>query len=560
MPTPLSVLIVDDSPSDAQLIVHELGRSGFAATAERVETQGEVAAALDRGGFQLIIADYHLPGWSGLGALRMLQERGLSLPFIVVSGTIGEETAVEAMRAGAHDYVLKDNLARLGPAVTREIADAQVRRERHQALAALGDMARKSAFLAEASRKLGASLNYEETLREAARVALPELADWCLCHVPGETHDKVRIIAAHVDSALEEKIRAHLAEYPPERRTDVGPGRVIKSGQPHVTVPDGLIFTAAGRAEDEAIVTALGHESGISLPLVAHGHAIGVITFVRTTRRFGPDDVTFAAEVAQRAATAIDNAMLYRQAREAIRARDEFLLVASHELNTPLATLTLRINEVLETDTPQGAKPKPQSPGLSAARRQVQNLARMVGNLLDVSRITAHRLVLSVGEMDMVATFRDLIEQLGPELTRAKCPIHLSAPEALYGRWDALRINQIGTNLITNALKYGSGQPIEVKIEQTQGKARITVSDRGIGIASEDANRIFELFERSGAAKDFGGLGLGLYITRQVVEAHGGTIRVSSKPREGASFVVELPLVTEVLENQPRRGLLTTSS
>ena len=185
MPTPLHVLIVDDSPTDAELVLHELRRSGYEPTFERVETQAATAEALNRGGWNLMIADYHLPGWSGLAALKMVNERQLSLPFIVVSGTIGEETAVEAMRAGAHDYVLKDNLARLGPAVTREMADAQVRRERHQALSALSEIARKSALLAEASRKLGASLNYEDTLLEAARVAIPDLADWCVVTLLG---------------------------------------------------------------------------------------------------------------------------------------------------------------------------------------------------------------------------------------------------------------------------------------------------------------------------------------------------------------------------------------
>src|SRR5262245_14572668 len=146
---PLRVLIVEDSPADAKLVMLELQRAGLECEAERVDTRQATAAALDRGPWDAIIADYRMPGFSGLQALKMMQERQIDVPFIVVSGAIGEETAVEAMRAGAHDYVLKQNLVRLGPAVARELREAQVRTERRQALAAVQEMARRSAFLAE---------------------------------------------------------------------------------------------------------------------------------------------------------------------------------------------------------------------------------------------------------------------------------------------------------------------------------------------------------------------------------------------------------------------------
>ena len=561
MPTPLHVLIVDDSPSDTDLVLHELRRGGYDPIFERVETQAAAAAALARGGWNLVIADYHLPGWSGLNALKLMQELEINLPFIVVSGTIGEETAVEAMRAGAHDYVLKDNLARLAPAVTREMDDARVRRERHQAVTALGQMARKSVFLAEASRRLGESLNFEETLEQAARVAIPELADWCVVTIMGEITERPRAIIAHPQPELQETARAHLARFSPERRADAGAARVIKSGEGGPVAAEAVLVTTAPREQDLQLVRQLGYNAGVCLPLVAHGRTSGAITLVRAARPFAPEDVSFAEELAERAATALDNAMLYRQAREAIRARDEFLLVASHELNTPLATLTLRLND-LPDNALMGGGASPGTPpgpggerraalianGLPAARRQVQSLARLVSNLLDVSRITARRLLLSLAEMDLVATLRDVLEQLAPELTRAKCEVRFTAPDSLIGCWDALRITQIGTNLISNALKYGAGMPIDVTIERVDDRAILTVCDRGIGISQEDIGRIFELFERSGAAKHFGGLGLGLYITRQVVEAHGGTIGVTSKPAEGAIFTVNLPMRTVVTD------------
>jgi signal transduction histidine kinase/FixJ family two-component response regulator len=550
MPTPLHVLMVEDSQSDAELAMIELRRGGFAPVYTRVDTPAAMAAALDAGGWEVVIADYRLPGWSGLAALKMVQERQLDLPFIVVSGTIGEETAVEAMKAGAHDYVLKDNLTRLGPAVTRELRDVQVRRERRQALAALQDLAQRSAFLADASRKLGGSLNYDETLELAARVPLPQAADWCTITVLSEAPGRPRVVVGHVDPALEARARQQLERFPPEARSEAAASRVVKSGAREWTSPETALVTGAGREADAQLVGALGYATGLCLPLVAHGRSMGAMTLVRARPGAGysGEDVAFAEELAARAAMAIDNATLYRQAREAIRARDEFLLVASHELNTPLATLTLQLNDVLPGLTPGAAGPGAApltavmaQAGIGTARRQVQRLSRLVNNLLDVSRITARRLELTLIEMDLVAATCEVIEQLSPELARARCPVKVEAPDTVPGRWDPLRIAQIATNLISNALKYGAGKPIDVVIDADDDQARLQVCDHGIGISAADVERIFELFERSASARHYGGLGLGLYITRQLVEAHGGRIRVISKPDDGSKFVVELP-------------------
>ena len=151
----LRVLIVEDSPADAELVVLELRRAGFLPSAMRVDTPAALAQALDEQSWDVVISDYLLPGWSGLSALQMLQERGIDAPFIIVSGAIGEETAVDTMKAGAHDYVLKDNLVRLGPAVERELREAQVRRERRQALAALQELASRSALAGRSQPQAG---------------------------------------------------------------------------------------------------------------------------------------------------------------------------------------------------------------------------------------------------------------------------------------------------------------------------------------------------------------------------------------------------------------------
>jgi signal transduction histidine kinase len=475
----------------------------------------------------------------------MLQERNTDAPFIIVSGAIGEETAVDTMKAGAHDYVLKDNLVRLGPAVERELREAQVRRERRQALAALQELASRSALLAEASRKLAVSLNYDETLAAASRVAVPGVADWCLLTVLDERSRRLRAELCHVDPGREAQARLHLQRHPLDPRAEAGPAQVIRSCEPAWTTRETVLVTGNPGADSE-LLSGLGYTNGVTVPLVTHGSAIGALTLVRASpgQELRPDHLGFAQELATRMAMAIDSARLYRQAREAIRARDEFLSVASHELNTPLATLTLQLDEAMtpgpEDSADQGAPSR--TAGIMRARRQLDRLSRLVANLLDISRVTAQRLQLELSSVDLTATAREVAEQMAPELNRLACPLRLKIHGPVVGRWDAMRVTQIVTNLLSNACKYGAGKPIDVAVESSGETARLTVRDQGIGIAPTDAERIFECFERAVSARHYGGLGLGLYITRQVVEAHGGNIGVSSELGAGSTFVVELPL------------------
>jgi signal transduction histidine kinase len=170
----------------------------------------------------------------------------------------------------------------------------------------------------------------------------------------------------------------------------------------------------------------------------------------------------------------------------------------------------------------------------------VSRLDKLTGNLLDVSRIAAGRLVLEPAEVDLATLVNDVAHQFEAELSRQKCPLTRYIEGPVMGRWDPLRIDQVVTNLLSNAIKYGAGKPIELTVEERAGSARVIVRDHGIGIAIEDQHRIFNRFERA-AALGYGGLGLGLYISRQIVLAHGGTVHVDSTPDSGSTFTVELP-------------------
>jgi signal transduction histidine kinase len=179
---------------------------------------------------------------------------------------------------------------------------------------------------------------------------------------------------------------------------------------------------------------------------------------------------------------------------------------------------------------------------IGRAEGQVERLIRLIENLLDVSRITAGRLELIPEEADLAAVVSDSVERLRDEAARSGSELRLVAPEPLLGLWDRVRMEQVVTNLLTNAMKYGSGKPIDVRAEPSaNGGIRISVRDYGIGIPPHNQARIFERFERAVSERQYGGLGLGLWITRRIIEALEGDIRVVSAPGEGSIFTVELP-------------------
>jgi signal transduction histidine kinase len=242
----------------------------------------------------------------------------------------------------------------------------------------------------------------------------------------------------------------------------------------------------------------------------------------------------------------VDNARLLREAREAVRLRDEFLGIASHELKTPLTPLHLKVqllHKQVELLAARGQQVSAErvSETLDVVQRQVRKLTSLVDNLLDVSRITAGRLKLELEEMDLASVAAEILYRFAPSAAQLNSSLELRAPIPVVGRWDRLRLEQVLTNLVSNALKYGSGKPVCVTVEAEGRTARLTVKDCGIGISAQDLPRIFERFERAVSDRHYGGLGLGLYITRQIVEAFGGTVRATSEPGVGSTFLLELP-------------------
>lgn len=231
------------------------------------------------------------------------------------------------------------------------------------------------------------------------------------------------------------------------------------------------------------------------------------------------------------------------QAQEAVRVRDEFLSIAAHELRTPLTALTLRLRNLEQWlgRAPNVGLDGNVLPQVDRAIRQAGRLADLVDTLLDVSRIIGGRLAIQPESTDLAELVHEVAETFVEQARTVGCTLFVEAPEQLVADVDRFRVEQVITNLLTNAIKYGSGAPIEVRLALHDGFAELSVRDHGIGIKATDTARIFEKFERAVPTRNYGGFGLGLYITRHLVEAHGGTIRVQSEPGRGSLFTVCLP-------------------
>jgi signal transduction histidine kinase len=252
------------------------------------------------------------------------------------------------------------------------------------------------------------------------------------------------------------------------------------------------------------------------------------------------------ADQAKRHATRVasENLALYREAAEAVRVRDDFLSVASHELRTPLTPLHLQLQSLLRELRRAhhgGDPPRDLLPRAQVLFGLVLRLEQLIDKLLDVSRMSAGPVAVQPERLDLVEVVTTAAAGLQPMLQRTRTELIITAPEHAWGTWDRLALDHIVSNLLSNAAKFGSGHPIEVRIQTGPERTQLIVRDQGIGIAPEDRARIFERFERAAPSDQFGGFGVGLWIVKQMVDAMDGSVAVRSELGRGSTFAVELP-------------------
>jgi signal transduction histidine kinase len=484
-----------------------------------------------RSGERMVFDDAVAPGAPPHCVLALPIHRDTALVGVVtLEGQGFSRDAIHAVRLLSSHFAHALERSHLVERLTREAS------ERQRAEAALR-------FVAEASTTLAESLDYEEALKRVVDLAVLFLADWCVIDLLDESGLMRRVAAGHRDPAAQQlliEIR--------RRRTEWGSPRMaeeVLAGGRSLLIPvvtDEVLERYIDEPEIRALVKGLGCYSGMAVPLMVHGRAIGAVTFSSSSpqRCFEATDLALAEELARRAAVAIDNARLYREAQQAIQMRDEFLSIASHELNTPITSLQM-LADGLEAKAAAG-KPESIVRIAQLVGRQVGRLGRLVHELLDVQRLQRGVFELELEPVDLVALVHEVVARQAEDIAHAGCPVTVRAPELLLGHWDTARLEQVVTNLLSNALKFGRGEPILLTLAELPARrARLVIEDRGIGIPPDRLPHIFGRFERAVSSRSYGGLGLGLYITHQIVAALHGTISVESAPGLGATFTVELP-------------------
>ncbi|WP_335929856.1 PAS domain-containing sensor histidine kinase [Myxococcus xanthus] len=485
--------------------------------------------------------EFH-PEWTE----RSFQER-----FLQVART-GESAEFECHTEPQDRWFVK-RLFRVHERVVLFSRDISAEKKQEATLRALYDEMRRAqrhaAFLAQASEVLASSLEHDLILQRMAHLAVPILGDACSVDLPMPDGQVRRAAAAFSRQEMVAPAQDFQARYPIRLEDAAGIGKVLRTGVTEFT-PDFPAMLAAAQGGSSAYrrdVEALGISAYIIVPLISRGRVLGALTLLNSEsrRRYTEADVRLAEDLARRAATSLDNGRLYTEAQEAVRARDSFLSVASHELNTPLTSLMLNIQALRRDMEPRAsnglASPEALSTKVVAVQRQVSRLSSLVRELLDVSRITAGRLRLEREDLDLAALTREVVPRFTEDLARAGCALHLEAGGAATGHWDRLRLEQVLQNLLSNAIKYGRGRPIEVRVGADASRACLTVKDQGVGIPPEGRARLFQRFERLASERHYGGLGLGLWIVKQIVDAMEGRILVESVPGQGSTFTVELP-------------------
>jgi len=539
------ILVVEDENIVAMDLRTTLTRLGYEVV-DTVGTGPQAIEQVERREPDLVLMDIQLRGgMDGIEAADRI--RHLDVPVVYLTAFSDDATLRRARETEPFGYVLKPFDDReLQIVIELGIHRHRAQKEHDQLLreqaarAAVEKEHRWSRFLADASEQLSKSLDVQVTLDTIARLAIPDLADWAALHV--HEQQGFKLASLHHAHGNEAAVRELLLRYPLPSDLPLAYPNVMRTGDPELIAEfsEEVLASIASDAENLRLLRKLTLKSQICVPLVIRGESRAALTlaFAESNRRYGPEDLTHAMELASRCAMAMENAHLFHQAQQAIGLRDEFLSIASHELRTPLSSIQLILQSLEST-----ARKLSSNEFLSKIERvlrQVARLAELVTKLLDVTRIGAGQLQLDVEEFDFVSLVKEIVERFAEPALSAGSPLRIHSPQVLIVRADRSRLDQVVTNLLSNAIKFGAGNPVDVTLQGDESRVQLTVRDHGIGIASEYLLRIFNRFERAVSTRHYGGLGLGLYITRRIVEAHGGTVEVDSAPGAGAAFTISL--------------------
>ena len=405
-------------------------------------------------------------------------------------------------------------------------------------------------FLALASQQLALSLEWEDTVQRVLRLAMPFLGDWCAVVEIGKDGRPRGVAVESVNPARAEGTRAILESYPIDLGAPHGIGRVLRTGEPELfpeASAEALVQPDAPGGDVRAeILSRASIRSYMAVPLAHGGRILGAIAFgvSESNRQFTPEDLALAMEMGRRCAVALENARLYREAREATRSREEVLSIISHDLQTPLGAIRLGVGllrRLLRRGAPEGDVTRT----ADTIERAAERLGRLVQDLVDFARMERGKLTIRAQPEDIAAIASEAIDMVRSLAEETGVALSLDVPEGLRAvSCDRHRIMQVLQNILGNALKVvPAGGAIRVVVRAAASEAVISVTDEGPGIHPEDLPHLFDRYWR-GKRAGYEGTGLGLAIARGIVEAHGGRIWVESELGKGSTFSFSLPLAS----------------
>lgn len=409
-------------------------------------------------------------------------------------------------------------------------------------------------LLAQARKFLANSLEYEKVLKNIPELIVSHFADWSYITLSGKDGE-LRALTAATTPECREFLKI-IENFKTDLASPHGLPRALREGRSilysHLTDEDfnteGEAWPKLGTKDTEfvGVIRKLGLKSYMAIPMIVRGEALGglIVASSKEGRHYTQSDLALMDEIGRSCAMAIDNTMLYRDAQQSIQNREDFISVASHELRTPLTSLQMRVDllahmmDKSEFSDELEAKVKPI---VSEIRPDIRKFSQLIETLLDISKLRNNKLHLNLLQMNMSKVVQEEVNRLKHEFDFQQSPLKVYIQEDLFGMCDQVRLQQVVSNLLANALKFGNKKPVEFEMVGNKEHITITVKDNGMGVPSEDKLRIFKPFERAVSDKNFGGLGLGLYISQQIIEGHGGSILVESTLGQGSSFIVELP-------------------
>lgn len=492
MSRPVRALIIEDSEDDARLLIQELRRTGYELDFERVETGPQMSEALDNGTWDLVISDYRLPSFNGPAALALLQARQIDLPFIVVSGAIGEETAVELMRAGAHDYLMKGQLARLGPAVERELREAGQRKARRKA---------EEALRQSEERYRGVFEGVLDAILVESRTGEILDANQPACEMYGRSRDELRSM----------------------RVADL-----VAAGHPVIGISDEPDPELPGRPFETINLRASGEPFAVEITsqLQTLGSEQVLLVVVR--------DISERKRVEE-------------AQRQVQWMKEEFIVSMSHGLRTPLHTLKGFL-ELLSSGKVKD--PVVHQDFLARADGDAKRLINMVNDLIEAAQLESGEIPLATEEFDLSELIRETLGSMEAVARERGVRVeHSLPPDPPFVQASRDRLRQVLVNLVENAINVSAqGQAVRVVAENVGGEAiSVRVIDQGPGIPASSRAGLFERPRPPGTPERDSPIatGLGLYISKRIIEAHGGSLGVESSVGKGSTFYWSIPVKAE---------------